>query len=65
MSDGFILTILLVMASIILFRYYEPRVDIVITGKNSYKVLLWYNNWNFSRGEYIRSYIKVFQVNKN
>ena len=65
MSDGFILTILLVMAGVILFRYYEPRVDIVITGKNSYKVLLWYNNWNFSGGEYIRSYIKVFQVNKN
>ena len=43
MSDGFILTILLVMAGVILFRYYEPRVDIVITGKNSYKVLLWYN----------------------
>ena len=65
MSDGFILTILLVMAGVILFRYYDPRVDIVITGKNSYKVLLWYNKWNFSGGEYIRSYIKVFQVNKN
>ena len=52
------------MAGIILFKYYEPRVDIVITGKNSYKVLLWYNNWNFSRGEYVRRYIKVFKVNK-
>lgn len=65
MSDDFILIILLVIASVALFRYYEPRVDIVITGKNSYKVLLWYNNWNFSRGEYIRNYIQVFQINKN
>ena len=53
MSDGFILTILLVMAGVMLFRYYEPKVDIVITGKNSYKVLLWYNNWDFSGGKLI------------
>lgn len=64
MNSGLILIILLIVVCILLAHHFEPRIDVVITGRNSYKVLLWYNKWELSGRESIRSYIELFQVEK-
>ena len=42
------------------YNKYSPKIDI-ITSRNKYIVLLWYNKWYYS-GEYERTYIILFEV---
>ena len=64
MNSGLTLIILLIVVCILLAHHFEPRIDVVITGRNSYKVLLWYNRWELSGREGTRNYVELFKVGK-
>lgn len=51
---------LIVLCIWIIVMYYSPKINIV-TSKNKYIVLLWYNKW-YCSGECKRTYIKLFEV---
>lgn len=55
-----LLLIVLYIWIIIMYNKYSPKIDIV-TSRNKYIVLLWYNKWYLS-GEYERTYIILFEV---
>ena len=55
-----LLFIVLYIWIIIMYNKYSPKIDIV-TSRNKYIVLLWYNKWYYS-GEYERTYIILFEV---
>ena len=55
-----VLIIILCIWIIVVYNNYSPKIDIV-TSKNKYTVLLWYNKWYYS-GECGRTYIKLFEI---
>ena len=55
-----LLLIVLCIWIIIMYNKYSPKIDI-ITLRNKYIILLWYNKWYYS-GEYERTYIILFEV---
>jgi hypothetical protein len=63
MNNELTLIIFLVIVYIIFTHYFEPRVDI-ITEKDSYKVLLWYNKQRLNEGGCTRDYIELVRVKK-
>lgn len=61
MYGGLDIIIITIIVVIICIYYFEPKIDIIITGKGSYKVLLWYNKCKFNK----RSYIELFRIEKD
>lgn len=62
MSDFILLLILLLLVCMVVFRTYEPHIDIIQTGVNSYRILMWYNH--FEGPEVKRRWVKLCEYGK-
>lgn len=60
MGFNVLLLIVIYIWIIVMYNKYSPNIDIV-TSRDKYIVLLWYNKWYLS-GEYERTYIILFEV---
>ena len=60
MGFNVLLLIVICIWIIVMHNKYSPKIDIV-TSRDKYIVLLWYNKWYLS-GEYERTYIILFEV---
>lgn len=59
MNDFILLTIIILLIIVAVFRTFEPHIDIIQTGVNSYRILLWYNY--FDGPAIDRRYIKLYE----
>lgn len=50
------------MVIIVVFRTFEPHIDIIQTGVNSYRILLWYNH--FDGPKIKRKWVKLCEYGK-
>lgn len=57
----FILIIVPLVGTIVLFTRYEPKLDLV-KSRNKYIMLLWYNKYDWTGVYVTRTYIKLFEV---
>lgn len=62
MSDFILLLLLLILLIIVAFRAFQPHIDIIQTGVNSYRILLWYNH--FEEPEIKRRWVKLCEYGK-
>lgn len=62
MSDFVILLILLSLVFIVVFRTFDPHIDIIQIEVNRYKILMWYNH--FEGPEIKRRWIKLCEYGK-
>lgn len=63
MSNGLILTILLVLLCFLLNFHFKPNIDIVIVDKYQYKILLWCNKWDYDKETTVRVYREIMKIN--
>lgn len=62
MRDLVLILLVLILVFIVVFRTFEPSIDIIQTGTNRYRVLLWYNY--FEGPDIDRRWIKLCECGK-
>ena len=59
MGEVVMLSIILLIILIRLYKTYKPHIDIVYTGTKRYRIVLWYNF--FSGPDVKRTFIKLYE----